>query len=229
MSHQLPVIVVGAGGHAVVVADALMAAGRCVLGFVDNDSALHAKQLLGLPVLGDDSVLRAHSATEIELANGLGGGGNLASVQAGTHRRSVQQRLQSEGWLFTGARHPQAVISVHAEVHPHAQVLAGAVVQALAHVGAGAIVNTRAVVEHHARVADYAHIAPGAVLCGLVSVGEESHIGANAVVRQGLTIGPRCVVGAGAAVARNVTNGAVAGVPARALAIAVQLKRDRTA
>ena len=212
-----PVIVVGAGGHAVVVADALIAAGRKVLGFVDGEPAKLGTRLLGLPVLGDDAALDAYRSAGIELANGLGGAGSLASVEQGTVRRRVQRRLSGAGWIFTDVRHPSATIAQSAELGAGVQVLAGAVVQPCARVGAGAIVNTRAVVEHHAQVGDFAHIAPGAVLCGNVQVGEETHVGAGAVVRQGIQLAARIVVAAGAAVTRDVLSGVVAGVPARAL------------
>lgn len=213
---QAPVIVIGAGGHAAVVADALIAAGRTVLGFVDADPAKTGTCVMGLPVIGDESALDAHRGRGIELANGIGGPGSAASVAQGTLRRRVQQRLSSEGWAFAGVRHPGAIVAPSAQLGPSTQVMAGAVVQPCAQVDDGAIVNTRAVVEHHAHVGAFAHIAPGAVLCGEVLVGEETHVGAGAVVRQGIQLAARVVVAAGAAVARDVLSGVVAGVPARA-------------
>jgi len=215
--NQAPIIVVGAGGHAAVVADALLAAGRTVLGFVDGDPAKSGTRVLGLPVLGDDAALDVHRGHGVELANGIGGPGSAASVGQGTLRRRVQQRLSAAGWTFAAVRHPGAIVSPSAELGASTQVLAGAVVQPCAQVGDGAIVNTRAVVEHHAQVGAFAHIAPGAVLCGEVRVGEEAHVGAGAVVRQGIQLAARVVVAAGAAVARDVHSGVVAGVPARAL------------
>lgn len=212
---QAPVIIVGAGGHGLVVADALLAQGREVIGYVDADAAMQGQTLLGLPVLGGDAVLEQHRKDAIELANGIGGAGDLPSVANGSVRRGVQQQLEAAGWRFASVIHPQAIVSVHAVIEPGAQVLAGAVVQALAHIERGAIVNTRAVVEHHAHVGAFSHIAPGAVLCGHVVIGAESHVGANAVVRQGITLAERVVAGMGAAVVRNVASGAVTGVPAR--------------
>jgi sugar O-acyltransferase (sialic acid O-acetyltransferase NeuD family) len=214
---RAPVIIIGAGGHATVVADALLAAGRTVLGFVDGDPAKSGTRVLGLPVLGDDAALDAHRGQGIELANGIGGPALAASVGNGTLRRRVQQRLSVAGWTFAAVRHPGAIVAPSAELGPSTQVLAGAVVQPCAQVGDGAIVNTRAVVEHHARVGAFAHIAPGAVLCGEVQVGEETHVGAGAVVRQGIRLAARVVVATGAAVTRDVESGVVAGVPARAL------------
>jgi sugar O-acyltransferase (sialic acid O-acetyltransferase NeuD family) len=215
--NQTPVIVVGAGGHGLVVADALLARGRNVIGYVDADAAMHGHALLGLPVLGDDAVLAQHHKDSIELANGIGGAGDLASVENGSVRRRVQERLEAAGWCFTSVIHPQAIVSVHAVVEPGTQVLAGAVVQALARIERGAIVNTRAVVEHHVHVGAFSHVAPGAVLCGHVVIGAESHVGASAVVRQGVDLAERVVVGIGAAVVRNVPGGMVTGVPARSV------------
>jgi sugar O-acyltransferase (sialic acid O-acetyltransferase NeuD family) len=214
---QAPIIVIGAGGHATVVADALLAAGRTVLGFLDSDPAKSGARVMGLPLLGDDTVLEGHRGRGIELANGIGGTGSPVSVGQGTTRCRVQQRLSVLGWTFVAVRHPGAIVSPFAELGPSSQVLAGAVVQPYAKVGEGAIVSTRAVVEHHAQVGAFAHIAPGAVLCGEVQVGDETHVGAGAVVRQGIHLGARVVVAAGAAVARDVHSGVVAGVPARAL------------
>jgi sugar O-acyltransferase (sialic acid O-acetyltransferase NeuD family) len=214
---QAPVIVVGAGGHAAVVADALLAAGRTVLGFVDGDPSKAGTRVLGLPVMGDDTTLDAHRDRGVELANGIGGPGSAASVGQCTLRRRVQQRLSAAGWTFSAVRHPGAIVAPSAKLGASTQVLAGAVVQPCAQVGDGAIVNTRAVVEHHAQVGAFAHIAPGAVLCGEVQVGEETHVGAGAVVRQGTRLAARVVVAAGAAVTRDVSSGVVAGVPARVL------------
>lgn len=218
MNVGQPVIVIGAGGHARVVADALLAAGVRVLGFTDADASLHGRQALGLPVLGDDEVLAHHSRSEVQLVNGIGGVGHAADAGAGrlSLRRRIQQRLMAEGWRFAGVRHPSVVVSRFAQVSNDAQLLAGCIVQTGAQIGEGAIVNTAAVVEHDARVGDWCHIAPHALLCGEVSIGEGSHIGAGAVVRQGLTLGPGTVVGAGAVVVRSFEGGVVlAGVPAR--------------
>ena len=217
MVSEPPVIVVGAGGHAVVVADALLASGRVVLGFVDRDSVKAGEVLFGLPVLGDETALDVRRAGNIELANGIGGSGRAASVLEGTLRRRVQSRLAAQGWDFASVRHPSAIVATSASLGPGTQILAGAVIQPCAQVHEGAIVNTRSVVEHHARVGAFAHIAPAAVLCGEVWVGDESHVGAGAVVRQGIRLASRVVVGAGSVVVRDVHSGLVAGVPARAV------------
>ncbi|MBT9598902.1 MAG: acetyltransferase [Vitreoscilla sp.] len=220
MSTDRPIIVIGSGGHARVVADALLAAGATVLGFTDADPARHGLSLLGLPVLGDDSTLQAHQPDAVHLANGLGGVGSAGAAGPGQGRlrQRVQQGLAAQGWQFVGVRHPSAVLSPFAELAGCVQLLAGSIVQPGARLGEGCIVNTAAVVEHDVHLSAWCHVAPRALLCGDVRVGTGSHIGAGAVLRQGVRLGANTLVGAGAVVVRSFEGSVVlAGVPARVM------------
>jgi sugar O-acyltransferase (sialic acid O-acetyltransferase NeuD family) len=208
---SLPVIVIGAGGHASVVADALLTLGHIVIGFTDAASERHGSLVCGLPVLGDDSVLTGYRADEVVLANGIGSlGGEPVPL-----RQRLQDGLEARGWSFCQVIHPTAVVSRFAHLGDGVQVMAGSVVQAGAALGKGTIVNTAAVVEHDVTLGAWSHVAPRAVVCGNTRVGAASHIGAGATVRQGLDLGPVTLVGAGAVVVRSFSgNGALVGVPA---------------
>jgi sugar O-acyltransferase (sialic acid O-acetyltransferase NeuD family) len=206
------VLIIGAGGHAKVVADALVASGRQVVGFTagDPEGGMHSELLPGLKVLGTDEVLCNYSPTELDLVNGLGG------INCSGLRRRVQERLEAEGWHFSGVRHPTAVVSQFAKVSAGVQLLAACVVQAGASIAEGSIVNTAAVVEHDSVLDTYVHVAPRAVICGNTRVGRNSHVGAGAIVRQGLQLGPDTLVGAGAVVVKDfVGRGTLIGIPAR--------------
>jgi sugar O-acyltransferase (sialic acid O-acetyltransferase NeuD family) len=209
MTHA-GVIIVGAGGHAAVVADALLAAGQHVLGFVDNDESRHGRELCGLRVLGDDAVLAGHDPARFSLANGIGG------TKGEALRAAVQRRLETAGWQFVTVRHPSATVSPFAKLGPGVQLMANSVVQPGASLGAGCIVNSAAVVEHDVQLGAFVHVACNATLCGGVRVGEHSHVGAAAVVRQGVRLGDATVVGAGAVVVSDFQGGGtLTGVPAR--------------
>ena len=209
---SLPVIVIGAGGHAAVVTDALLAAGRQVIGLTDPASERHGSRVCGVPVLGDDAILARYGRDEVELANGLGSLGGSAMPL----RRRVQEQLESQGWRFCRVVHPAAVVSPFAALEPGVQLMAGCIVQPGATVGTGSIVNTAAVVEHDVVVGEWSHIAPGARVCGDVRLGQGSHVGAAAVVRQGLALGPFTLVGIGAVVVKSFDgNATLVGVPAR--------------
>ncbi|MBV8047221.1 MAG: acetyltransferase [Paludibacterium sp.] len=213
---SLPIIVVGAGGHAAVVVDALLEAGAKVLGFTDPDLHLHGTQRIGLPVLGsDDEVLGQFAPDRVSLANGLGfvNGSGQRSLRA-----VVQLRLEARGWQFVSVIHPLAHVSSRAKLGASCQILAGAHVQAGASVGTGTIVNTGAIVEHDSIVGHWCHLATRSTLCGHCRVGDGSLVGAGAVLRQGVAIGKNTVVGAGAVLVRDSAGEeTLCGVPARPL------------
>lgn len=203
------VIVIGSGGHAAVVADALLAAGEHLLGFTDTDTSKHGRAVCGLPVLGDDSVLERQTRGTLRLANGIGG------TRGETLRRVLQRRLEAHGWHFIEVRHPAAVVSAYAKVAAGAQFLASCVVQAGAVIGEGCIVNTAAIVEHDVVLGEFVHVACNATLCGNVRVGSNSHVGAAAVLREGVCLGENTIVGAGAVVVRDFPGGTtLVGAPA---------------
>jgi sugar O-acyltransferase (sialic acid O-acetyltransferase NeuD family) len=206
------VIVVGAGGHAAVVADALLASGQRVLGFVDNHADLRGQQLCGLPALGNDADLAGYDSKVVRLANGIGG------TRGEGLRSAVQRRLEEAGWQFVAVRHPGAIVSPFACLGPGVQLMAHSVVQPGAKVGAGCIVNSGALIEHDVELGAFVHVACGATLCGGVHVGAGSHVGAGAVVLQGVHLGEASVVGAGSVVVHDFQGGGtLLGVPARAV------------
>ena len=207
---ERPVVVVGAGGHGKAVADALLAQGRTVLGFVDQ-GAKGASGFHGLEIIGSDESLDAQGG--YYLVNGIGGTGARAGRDL---RQRVQTRLEALGFRFAGVRHPAAIVSPHAVVGEDAQLMPGAIVQAGALIGTGVIINTGVIIEHGCCIGAFTHCASGAILCGDVEVGEGAHIGAGAVIRQGVRLEAGVVVGAGAVVLdAGAGEGVLIGVPAR--------------
>ena len=204
----LPIIVLGAGGHAKVLIDALLLLGANVIGVVAPESGRQV--IAGLPVLGGDEAVEGYAAGAVRLVNGVG------SVARPVQRREVYEHFKSRGYVFQSVIHPSAIIARDVELGEGTQVMAGAVIQAGSRIGANAIINTRAAVDHDCRIGAHVHIAPGVTLCGSVSVEEGAHLGSGSTVVQGISIGPGCLVGAGSLVIQDVPSGAaVAGVPAR--------------
>jgi sugar O-acyltransferase (sialic acid O-acetyltransferase NeuD family) len=210
---SLPVVIIGSGGHAKVVADTLAAMGRVVRGFLDIDPARWNSTVNGIPVLGGDDALNRGDTSEIELANGIG------SVRSLELRRAAFERYRAIGFRFVTIVHPRAVVSPSVRLEEGAQIMAGAIIQPDVVIGENTIVNTGAIVDHDCRIGAHCHIAPGCTLSGNVTVGVASHIGTGASVKQGVKLGTGAVVGAGAAVVFDHQGGAtLMGVPASAKA-----------
>jgi UDP-perosamine 4-acetyltransferase len=209
------VVGIGAGGHAKVVIDILrLMGGYEIVGLLDADKALWGTEVLGVRVLGDDSLLpQLHKQGVNDAFVGVGTVGDTQP------RIRLYETARRHGFQIVRAVHPRAVVAPSAEIGHGPTIMAGAVINPDARIGDNVIINTRAVVEHDCIIGDHVHIATGAVLSGTVIVGQGAHVGAGASVRQGITIGERAVIGAGAVVVRNVPAGAtVVGVPAEPIA-----------
>ncbi|MBW1740303.1 MAG: acetyltransferase [Deltaproteobacteria bacterium] len=205
-----PVLVIGAGGQARVLVDALTLSGVEVVGLLDVDEAKQGSGVLGIKVIGGDDAVEEYAPNKVFLVNGIG------SVKSMAQRRKVYERYKSRGYGFASVVHPSAVIARDIVLGEGTQILAGAVVQAGCVIGENVIINTRASVDHDCRIGPHVQIAPGATLSGKVEIGEGTHVGTGAVVIQGIAIGKNCVVGAGAVVISDVPDGkTVLGVPAR--------------
>lgn len=202
------VILVGGGGHALVVAGSLRRSGRAVIGFLDDDPA-------AVLSLEPGSAERLGPLTQIERCASSGGELILALGDLALRRRVIDahaRTLHRAPVVVDGT----AMAAVVSELGAGVYVGPKAVVQVRASVGEHAIINTAAIVEHECRIGANVHMAPGAVLGGRVTVGADTLIGLGARVLPGLRIGNGCVVGAGAVVTRDVPDGTrVAGVPAR--------------
>ena len=208
--NQKPVIVIGAGGHAKVLIDALQLLKVKILGVLDPSPELVAGDLLGVPLLGDDDVIDNFSVEDVGLVNGIG------STSHPQLRRDIYLRFKQKGYSFQNVVHPSAIVSGHAVLMEGVQVLAGAIVQAGSVLNEDVIVNTSASVDHDCSIGAHSHIAPGCTISGGVVVEMGCHVGSGATVIQGVRLGKDVVVGAGSVVIRDVPSGAKAlGVPAK--------------
>jgi sugar O-acyltransferase (sialic acid O-acetyltransferase NeuD family) len=206
------ILIVGAGGHAQVVADILLRArdaGEPIrpIGYLDDNSELREQMLLDLPVLGGlaDRDLIAHDAV-------------LVAIGDNHLRQSLFDQLQQQGARFVAAKHPQAAVAPDASLGIGVVICAGVVVNPGSVVGDNVILNTGCTIDHHCRIGGHAHIAPGAHLGGEVVIGEGTLVGIGATIGPGIRVGSWSVVGAGAAVLVDIPDGVLAyGVPAKAI------------
>src|SRR5437016_3942233 len=126
------VAVAGAGGHAKVVADALLAlADGELVGFLDDDQSLWGSPVLGFPVRGPISAWSTYAIDRIAIAIG------------DNHRRKrVFEQLVTAGAILTTVVHPRAVIGRNVRLGRGVVVLAGAIVNSDSSIGDNVILNT---------------------------------------------------------------------------------------
>lgn len=172
-------LLVGAGGHAKAVVEAIRASNHVLAAYVDPKPCVW---------LEDVPRFESDASCDDEAGDGLVLGMGAVSPDGLAQRLALFRRYRSQGWKAPPVRHSTAIVSESALMHAGSMALAGAVVQPGAEIGEASIVNTAAVVEHDSRIGRGAHVAPGAILLGGSSVGDGAMIGAGAVVLPGVTV-----------------------------------------
>jgi sugar O-acyltransferase (sialic acid O-acetyltransferase NeuD family) len=200
------IFLIGAGGHGMVVLDALVIAEKRSDGISIFDRSIEriGQKILGLSIRRfdpDADIADEHFHVSI--------GDNNA-------RAKLFETLKGRGGLPRTVIHPVATIAPSAVIGDGTFVAARAVVAPAAVVGEGVIVNHGAIVDHECLIGYFCHVAPGATLAGNVRLGERVLVGAGANILPGINIGDAAIIGAGAVVTADVPPGTTyVGVPAR--------------
>lgn len=202
-------LILGAGGHARVVADCALATGQWTgVAFLD-DRYPELDSMNGWPVVGRITDLESFVPEYPMMALGVG-------VSYESLRLQLLARGHQAGVKFPAIIHPSATISPFATISDGSVVFAGAVINVNASIGSGCIINTLSSIDHDCSIGNGTHISPGALLAGAVTIGDKAWIGMGAKILQCISVGDETVVGAGAVVLSDVpTNSKVVGVPAR--------------
>lgn len=204
----MQIAIIGAGGHAKVVADAVLAGGQYrIFGFFDDDASLWRNEILGLPIVGPIDSWRSHSIDAF-----------VVGIGDNAHRRKMFDRLKSAGANFATVIHPRATIARDVVLGEGTVVFANAVVNSGTTIGVDSILNTSCTVDHDCIVGIHTHLAPGVNITGEVHIGEGVFAGTGAKIIPRTRIGDWAIIGAGSVVIRDVQKATkVAGVPARVL------------
>ena len=200
---ERPYVIIGAGGHAAVVADILYKCGCVIKGFLDDAAAI-GTEVLDAKVIGkiEDCV---HSP-ECSFLIGIGDN---------TIRKRIAQTFRLEYGI---AIHPSASIGRDVRIGIGTVIMAGCTVNPRTTIGEHCIINTKAGIDHDNCIGGFSHISPGAVLGGTVTVGSETHLGIGSCVKNNTSICDKAVVGAGAVVVSDIDEaGTYVGIPARRL------------
>ena len=194
-------IIIGAGGHGKVIADAALKNGYTNICCVDD----HATgDVMGFPIIGTTADVECLNDGNTDFVFGIG---NNAI------RKTIAE-IHNVNWV--SIVHPSAQIGFDAEIGKGTVVMANAVVNVCAKIGEHCIINTGAIVEHDNVIENYAHISPNVALGGTVRIGSLTHVGIGATVKNNTEICSDCTIGAGAVVIKSIKEpGTYVGVPIR--------------
>ena len=191
------VIIIGAGGHAKVIADIVKKSDDKLIGFLDDNEEVQDK------VVFDNKKMNYKNAEFI-----IGIGNNKV-------RKIISDKYSNLKWYT--AIHPNAVIANEVIINEGSAIMAGVVINPGTTVGKHCIINTSTSIDHDNIIEDYVHISPGSHLAGTVAVKEGTWICSGVTVINDIIINKNNIVGAGSVVIKNIEeeNNTYIGIPAR--------------
>jgi sugar O-acyltransferase (sialic acid O-acetyltransferase NeuD family) len=202
---QQGVALLGAGQHALEVAEYCRRLGHRIVCFVEEWAAGSERDVsrYGAPILTfeDDLSEYAHAP---------------AVTSVGDPR--LKERLVSRwpGSAFFTLVSPQTWLASGADLSAGSVVCPFSAVGNGARLGMHTLVNVGCTVSHDVAVGDYASLAPRSTIGGGTDVGAYSFVGIGATIVDHVRIGRAAYIAAGAVVVADVEDGVrVMGVPAR--------------
>jgi UDP-perosamine 4-acetyltransferase len=189
------VFIIGAGGHARVIASLLDATPE----FLTTTPATEDERL--------GAAVAEHPDAEFYL--GLG---------TNRDRARVAGKLRALGARLPACVAPNVFVARDAQIDAGAVICPGAQIGSRAQVGFACIVNTLSSVDHDCVLGDFTQVTAGVTLGGTVKIGKSAFLGIKSGVIPNLTIGDDVLIMAGSLVTRNVPDRVmVGGNPARLL------------
>ena len=198
------VVIIGAGGHAKVIADIITKSNDNVIGFLDDNLDIQSKTIyLNKTVLGTTKDIDKYK--EYYFIIGIG-------------NNNIRENIANSYDLkWYTAIHPNAIIANEVSMEEGSVVMAGSIINTGTKIGKHCIINTKSSLDHDNIIENYVHISPGATLAGTVHIKEKTWICAGATIINNITIAKNNIIGAGSVVIKDINeeNGTYVGVPAR--------------
>lgn len=156
----LPVIIIGAGGHAKVLLSILDSMNLNIIGITDTDKKLIGEKMHGLSIIGDDQVVFNYNPEAIMLVNGVG------STKTTEKRKSIYNLFKSKSYNFLTLIHPSTTVSYDVTIGEGVQAITGAIIHPYCRIGENTVIGGGSFIGHDCKIGKHVFIAPGVTICG---------------------------------------------------------------
>ncbi|MEG1256976.1 NeuD/PglB/VioB family sugar acetyltransferase [Clostridium sp.] len=168
-------LIVGAGGHGRVVAEAAELMGLWEnIGFLDD--RIDTNMVLNHRIIGKLNDYERF-ADQYDYA--------IICIGDNEKRLELIEKVLKAGYKVPVIIHPKSSVSKYSFIKEGTVILAGAVVNTNASIGRGCIVNINSCIDHDSTLEHGVHICSGAVVRSMCSIGRLSYIRAGACIKAG--------------------------------------------
>lgn len=178
MNKNISIYLLGSGGHAKVVYDALLLSGNKVIAVIDPIKELKNEFSILEHIKSDDVFQDSKSMEDSIIVNGIG----IVLGKNRFVRRNIYNNYYNKGYKFMNSIHPTSIIASNTKLFSGLNIMAGSIIQTGTVIKSNTIINTGVIIEHDCLIGENVHVAPGVVICGNVKVGDDCFIGAGAKI-----------------------------------------------
>lgn len=194
MSEVKGIIIIGAGGHAGVVLDALHYFKAPIIGVLDDFQ--RPKTIVhGTSVLGRIEFKRGWEEVMFHVAIG-----------DNKVREQMVERMGLPKERYINVMHPSCCAPKNVRMGTGNFFGAFSNIGPDSYVGDHSIINSHASLDHDGHLGSYSHLCPGVVTGGHVTIGQHTTVGLGALIRDTVRIGHRCFIHMGCVVTKDVNS-----------------------
>jgi UDP-perosamine 4-acetyltransferase len=208
---KIPVLVIGAGGHAKILIDIIHESNEYYIEAVIGQKNENIDNLMGHKVLKGDEYLEQYKKKGINnVVIGIGG------YRDNKRRQEIFNNLSSKGFNIVNLIHPSAVISSSVKLGEGVVIFAGVILNAEVEIGDNVIIATGSTIDHESIIKSHVLISAGVTIGAgnIISEGALLALGSKVISR--VSIGKNALVAAGSVVVSDVDSDTVIyGVPGK--------------
>lgn len=204
------IYIVGSGTYGDAMFELAEECGYRVMGFYDDDTSKHGKNIMNTTVIGGFSAL-----TDSEIA----GRNFIVAIGNGKIRHDIMENINERGGITPTLIHPTAKISKSAKIGKGVYIQMGAVIWTKAELGDYVIISPNAVIAHHSKIGHSSLVSTSCVVGASIDIGAYCFFGIGSIVITGVKkVGKNVMLGAGTTVIKDIEdNVLMVGSPARVI------------
>ena len=193
------IVIIGAGGHAVSIANVAHGSRMDVVAFVDDNKV--GTNLLNIPVISSNQCINEYITANLAIAIG----DNAVRERVSNEYKSAMPNAR-----FPALIHSSAVVGINTEIGDGTVVMPQVNIGPNCTVKEFCILNTASSIDHDCEMDAFSSIAPRVVTGGNVKIGLGSAVSIGSTVEHGIVIGDDVVIGANSYVNKRFEGGVLA-------------------
>ena len=192
-------VLIGAGGMTSMAIEAINLQEKYnIVGIVDPFMEAGSK-LLGVPVLGDETIL--DRLLEMGVTHALVTFGAIGKQHL---RQDVYDRVKTLGFKMANVIHPRANLEKTAIIGDGNLILSQSDIGTNVSISNNCYINVGAKICHDSHLSNNVHLAPGSIVAGRVKIGENTLFGMGATCVYDCSIGKNVIINNNVSITGNV-------------------------